>query len=145
MAGSVTFISVKTISSCLGCFAISANNVTADFTVTEGKMTATRCIAACNELGYGWAGLQNRERQCFHMLRLKRADNQNVDVPSRTQGRTLPLLPPSTIVPFHVMAMPTRDAVDGDMSICTIHQPATHHRPMELTTVYPLFQAIRVG
>lgn len=45
-----------------GCFANSANNVTADFTVSEGKMTVTRCIAACNELGYGWAGLQNRER-----------------------------------------------------------------------------------
>jgi hypothetical protein len=26
-------------------------------------MTVTRCIAACNELGYGWAGLQNRERK----------------------------------------------------------------------------------
>ena len=45
-----------------GCFANSANNVTADFTVSEGKMTVTRCIAACNELGYGWAGIQARDR-----------------------------------------------------------------------------------
>lgn len=47
----------------LGCFANSANNVTADFTVFEGQMTVTRCIAACNELGYGWAGVQARERK----------------------------------------------------------------------------------
>lgn len=26
-------------------------------------MTVTRCIAACNELGYSWAGLQNRDRK----------------------------------------------------------------------------------
>jgi hypothetical protein len=108
-------------------------------------MTATRCIAACNELGYGWAGLQNRERPYIQTWCLERADNQNVDVRNRTQGRILPLLPRSTIVRSHVMETPTRDAVDGDMSIYTTRQSATHHRPMELTTVYPLFQAIRVS
>jgi len=46
-----------------GCFANSANNVTADITVNEGKLTVTRCIAACGELGYSWAGVQNRERE----------------------------------------------------------------------------------
>lgn len=32
-------------------------------------MTVTRCVAACNELGYSWAGLQNRERK-YHLFEL---------------------------------------------------------------------------
>jgi hypothetical protein len=31
-------------------------------------MTATRCIAACNELGYSWAGIQGRERESIQIL-----------------------------------------------------------------------------
>ena len=46
-----------------GCFANSANNVTADITVVEGGLSTTRCISACNELGYPWAGIMNRDRE----------------------------------------------------------------------------------
>lgn len=41
-------------------------------------MTATRCIAACNELGYGWAGLQNRERRLILFSADKVTDTSRV-------------------------------------------------------------------
>lgn len=47
----------------IGCYPNPANNITADITVNEGELSATRCKAACSELGYSWAGIQSRERE----------------------------------------------------------------------------------
>lgn len=77
----------------LGCFANSANNVTADFTVSEGHMTVTRCIAACNELGYDWAGIQARDRMS------PRVSHHSLHVADRAECRCSKLDPRRNTAP----------------------------------------------
>ena len=109
-------------------------------------MTVTRCIAACNELGYGWAGLQNRERESHDRQKRTELTRKNVSAPNRTLGRTLLLWQRSITARFHATVTRTSDVEDGDMLTCTIlpWEPHRQH-PMGLTTESLPLQDIKVS
>ena len=123
VASQLNDVNAQRPSGWLGCFANPANNVTADMTVSEGKLSATRCLAACAELGYGWAGITNRERESVVPLDIalfvQTLNPQNVDAQRPIRGTTRNALRRTTFVLSHVMAMGARPAGVGDTSICT--------------------------
>lgn len=92
-------------------------------------MTVTRCVAACNELGYAWAGLQNRERK-YRLHRLGPSLIwQNVGARSRILVKTRLLSLRTTFAPFHAMATPISDVEAGVMSTSTMFRSALHPVP----------------
>jgi len=99
-------------------------------------MTATRCIAACNELGYGWAGLQNRERESRHLPDNHKLTWQNAGARNQTQGRTLRQSQRSTTAPSLATATPMSDVEDGAMSICIARPLAALQPTTGPTTEY---------
>ena len=109
-------------------------------------MTVTRCIAACNELGYGWAGLQNRERELHDRQKRAELTRKNVSARNRIQGRTLLQWQRSTTAQSPAMGTRISDVEAGDMLTCTIlpSEPPRQH-PMGLTTECPPFQVIKVS